>query len=137
MLTDAIKTLIREEQARQSNRFIEAVDLDAYLGRLDEHAEVADEVADGRCRGFVAFYCNDLVSKRAFITLVMVAPEDRSIGLGRALVTRVLDVCRGRGFVTCQLEVRDDNAAALAIYQSLGFATIERRGDRHLMELAL
>lgn len=137
MLTDAIKSLIRDEQSRQSGRFIEGVELEAYLGRLDEHAEVEDDVADGRCRGFVAFYCNDTVSKRAFITLVMVAPEDRSTGLGRTLVTRVLGVCRGRGFATCQLKVRDDNAAALAMYQSLGFATIERRGDRHLMELAL
>lgn len=136
MLTDAIKTLIREEQTRQSHRFVDGVDLETYLRRLDERAEVVDDVDAGRCRGFVAFYCNDAVSKRAFITLVLVAPQDRSTGLGRALVTRVLDICRQRGFTTCRLEVRADNTA-LAMYQALGFATVEDRGGKQLMEVAL
>lgn len=137
MLTDAIKTLIREEQARQSNRFVDGVAFEAYLRRLDERAEVVDDVAGGRCRGFVAFYCNDTLSRRAFITLVMVAPQDRASGLGRALVTRVLDRCRERGFATCQLEVGNENLAALALYRALGFVVIENRAGKYLMELAL
>lgn len=137
MLTAAIKTLIREEQARQSNRFVDGVELEAYLRRLDERAEVVDEVAAGRCRGFVAFYCNDTVSKRAFITLVMVAPQDRASGLGRALVSRVIERCRERGFATCQLEVGNENAAALALYRALGFTVVEDRTGKYLMELAL
>lgn len=137
MLTDAIRTLIREEQARQSNRFVEGAELEAYLRRLDERAEVVDDVAAGRLRGFVAFYCNNLATRQAYITLVLVAPPDRSTGLGRTLVTRVLDTCRERGFATCRLEVRADNLAALAMYQALGFSTVEERDGKHLMELAL
>lgn len=137
MLAAAIKALILDEQARQAGRFVEGVNLDAYLQRLDERAELLSEFDGERCRGFVAFYCNDAVSQRAFITLVVVAPEDRSTGLGRAMVTRVLDLCRQRGFATCRLEVRGDNVAALAMYQALGFATVEERVGRHLMERVL
>ena len=137
MLTDDITRLIRDEQARQSNRFIEGADLDTYLRRLDERAEIVSEMADGRCRGFVAFYCNNTATRQAYITLVLVAPPDRGTGLGRALVTAVLAVCRGRGFATCRLEVRGDNLAALAMYQALGFATVEERAGKHLMECVL
>jgi ribosomal protein S18 acetylase RimI-like enzyme len=137
MLNDAIRNLIRDEQARQSGRFIEGVEIETYLRRLDEQAEVVAEVADGRCRGLVAFYCNNLATRQAYITLVLVAPPDRATGLGRTLVNSVLDACRGRGFTTCRLEVRDDNTAALAMYQSLGFTMVEERSGKQLMEFVL
>ena len=138
MLPPVITALIREEQARQANRLVEDTDFEAYLRRLDERAElVSVAAADGRCRGFVAFYCNNLATRQAYITLVLVAPADRGTGLGRSLVSDALDACRGRGFTACRLEVRVDNTAALALYQSLGFATVEQRNGRHLMEVAL
>lgn len=137
MLTDAIKTLIRDEQARQGGRFIEAGDLEAYLKKLDERAEIVSESDGARCRGFVAFYCNNLTTRRAFITLVAVAPQDRQSGLARTLVTRALAACRERGFSSCGLEVRADNAPALALYEGLGFETMSECAGRRLLERTL
>ena len=137
MLDPAIKTLICEEQARQSGRFVEGVGLDAYLEKLGTHAEVLSASHAERCRGFVAFYCNDLTSRQAYITLVLVAPEDRATGLGRVLMTAVLDICRRRGFTTCRIEARTDNVAALAMYQSLGFAPVVEHDGKRMLELAL
>lgn len=137
MLTDAITTLIHEEQARQDGRFIEAGDLDAYLKKLDERADIVSESDGARCRGFVAFYCNNLVTRRAFVTLVAVAPQDRQSGLARTLVTRALDICRERGFVSCGLEVRADNAPALALYEGLGFETVSEQDGRRVLERTL
>lgn len=137
MLNEAIRGMIIDEQARQSNRFVEGVDLEAYLHRLGERAEILADTHAGRCRGFVAFYCNDLATRQAFITLVLVDPQDRATGLGRALVTGVLEICRQRGFVSCRLEVRKDNAAALGMYRALGFAPVEERATTELLELAL
>ena len=137
MLTDAITQLIREEQARQPGRFIETADLDAYLKKIDERAEIVAESDGGRCRGFVAFYCNNLTTRRAFITLVAVAPQDRQSGLARTLVTRALDICRERGFSSCGLEVRADNAPAIALYEGLGFNTVSETAGRRVLERAL
>jgi ribosomal protein S18 acetylase RimI-like enzyme len=134
MITDEIKRLILEEQARQANRFVETSDLDAYLDKLDAHAEILSVTHGPRCRGFVAYYCNDPSTRQAFITLVLVAPDARGTGLGKALVLGVLEVCRQRGFTTCRLEVRDDNAAACAMYRSLGFSAVGRRGATQVME---
>lgn len=137
MLIEPVRALIIDEQARQSGRFIEGVDLQVYLKKLDAHAEIVAESDGARCRGFVAFYCNNTVTRRAFITLVLVAPEDRATGLGRSLVTRVLDVCRQRGFSSCGLEVRADNAPAIALYTGLGFITVGERDGRQVLERAL
>jgi ribosomal protein S18 acetylase RimI-like enzyme len=137
MLTDAIRQLILDEQARQSGRFIEGVDLDAYLRKLDEQAEIHADVRDGRCRGFVAFYCNNQQTRQAFITSVVVAPPDRGTGLGRELVRAVLDTCRSRGFTRCRLEVRSDNVAAIAMYTGLGFVDAGARDGRQVLEVAL
>ena len=137
MITDAIKALILEEQQRQAGRFINTTDLQAYLQKLDAHAEVLSDTDGARCRGFVAYYCNDLQTRRAFITLVLVSPQDRGSGVGRALVSRVLDVCRERGFASCGLEVRADNAAAIALYESLGFTPVSERDGRQMLECTL
>lgn len=136
-LPAAIAALIHDEQQRHDGRFIEGVDLESYLQKLATRAEFVSESAEGRCRGFVAFYCNDLQSGRAFISLVLVAPEARSSGLGRTLVSRVLEVCRKRGFTSCGLEVRADNAAALALYESLGFDVVNECDERKVLEKTL
>ena len=137
MITDAIKTLILEEQQRQAGRFIEAPDLDVYLQKLDARAEILSDTEGPRCRGFVAYYCNDRSTRQAFITLVLIAPQDRGSGLGKALVLGVLEICRQRGFASCRLEVRADNAAALAMYQSLGFLPVAERGTTQILERSI
>lgn len=137
MLPDAIATLIRDEQSRQANQFIQGIEIEAYLLKLGEHAEILSDSSGGRCRGFVAFYCNDKMTKRAFITSVLVDPRDRGLGIARALVTCVLDLVRRRGFTSCRLEVAAENTAACAMYRHLGFHIVENRPGRDLLEIQL
>ena len=136
MLHESVQSLIREEQARQGDRFVEG-DLEAYLIKLGEHAEILSDAAEGRCRGFVAFYCNDLATKQAFITSVLVDPRDRGRGVGRSLVSCVLELSKRRGFATCHLEVARNNEAARAMYLSMGFRAVGHRGHSDLLEIAL
>ena len=137
MLPGPVADLIREEQARQENRFVEGVDFETYLAKLGERAEILS-VADGtRCRGFVAYYANDQASKQAFITLVLVAPEDRGRGVGHSLVACVLDIVKRRGVTSCSLEVAAGNTAAHAMYRQLGFHAVEHRAGKDLLEIQL
>lgn len=135
MLPDPIITLIRDEHTRQANRFVEGVDFEAYLAKLGERAEILSDSAEGRCRGLVAFYCNNQVTKQAFITLVVVDPRDRQLGIGRALVACVLELAKGRGFTSCRLEVAKRNEAAHALYLSMGFRFVEGRAGKDLLEI--
>ena len=53
---------------------------------------------------------------------VGVAPAFQHHGLGRALMTALIDHARDRGLLRLELYVRADNERALALYRSLGFA---------------
>jgi Acetyltransferases len=137
MLSESMQSLIREEQARQHNRFVVGIDLDSYIAKLDAHAEILSDCVSDRCRGFVAFYCNDETTKQAFITLVLVHPRDRKIGIGRALVDGVLALARGRGFTSCRLEVAELNDGARSMYASLGFQVVESHSGKYVLEVNL
>jgi ribosomal-protein-alanine N-acetyltransferase len=57
------------------------------------------------------------------------APEQQRAGVGRALVEALIDTCRARGLRELALEVRVSNAAAQALYRTLGFRLVGlRRG---------
>lgn len=137
MLPGPVADLIREEQARQENRFVEDVDFETYLAKLGDRAEVLSVSHADRCRGLVAFYANDHATKQAFITLVLVAPGDRGAGLGRSLVACVLELVKRRGFTSCRLEVATGNTAAHAMYRQLGFHAVEHRAGKDLLEIQL
>lgn len=137
MLSESIRSLVLEEQNRQGHRFIEGVDVDRYLEKLDAHAEILSDCTPDRCRGVVAFYCNDASTRTAFITLVVVDPRDREHGVGRTLVHAALELARGRGFTSCRLEVAQQNKAAQAMYEALGFRPIESNGGKDLLEVEL
>ena len=61
------------------------------------------------------------------ITNSAVSPEHRRRGFGEAVTRALLDYAKERGIVSVSLEVRESNAAAIALYEKLGF---ERRGIR-------
>jgi ribosomal-protein-alanine N-acetyltransferase len=135
LLHDAVRALIVDEQQRQAGQFISGVDLDAYLAKLCAHAELLANSTPDRCRGFVAYYCNDTATRCAYITLVLVHPDDRGAGIGRNLVECVLNLARQRGFLSCRLEVGKDNRFARELYGSLGFRVIEDRNQKELWEV--
>jgi N-acetylglutamate synthase len=56
------------------------------------------------------------------VTAVEVDPAHRRRGLGTAVMRAILDWGRQRGAISAYLQVADDNADALALYDTLGFA---------------
>ena len=66
-------------------------------------------------------------AKDADIQTIAVAPAARRRGLGRALMTEMIDEAAARGARNLFLEVRDDNPNAQRLYTSLGFEAIAVR----------
>lgn len=54
-----------------------------------------------------------------------VLPAARGRGIGRRLLAAVIEHAQASGHCAVTLEVRNDNAAAQALYRSLGFADCE------------
>lgn len=56
-----------------------------------------------------------------------VSPDARRLGVGRALVTALVQALRERAVHSLTLEVRGSNGPARALYESLGFVRVGRR----------
>ena len=132
ILREEIIDLIRGEQKRQSNNFVP--EGSEYLTKLAVSAEVLSHDVHGECLGFIFFYCNDPGKHSSYITLLMVSPDARGLGIGASLVQYVLTLTVQRGFNVCRLEVRKENIAAIKLYKKMGFCEIENRGDKLLLE---
>lgn len=63
---------------------------------------------------------------------LFVEESARASGLGTALVALTLERARARGARRVELDVREGNEPALALYASFGFATGKRPGSRDL-----
>ncbi|HLK71592.1 MAG TPA: ribosomal protein S18-alanine N-acetyltransferase [Steroidobacteraceae bacterium] len=68
-------------------------------------------------------------ANEAHVLNLCIAAEHRCRGLGRRLLTHLLEVAQHLGARDALLETRPSNAAALRLYRSLGFTPIgTRRG---------
>lgn len=79
---------------------------------------------DGKVVGYVG---SQSVAPEADVMNLAVAPEWRSRGIGRALMTALIAQLHSRGITALFLEVRVGNTPAQNLYRSLGFAEVGRR----------
>ncbi|QAU13898.1 GNAT family N-acetyltransferase [Halorubrum sp. BOL3-1] len=83
-------------------------------------------VADGRVVGYL-LPVDGPDRCGAHVAELVVAPVFRRQGRGRALLRAAIDDADG----PVTLQVHPDNDAALGLYESLGFAVVERRPDAY------
>jgi ribosomal protein S18 acetylase RimI-like enzyme len=105
-------------------------------------AEIAAEVAAGRTRmallgadgridalGRWTRYAKASVAVNGEILQVMVHPDARGQGLARRLVAALVEDARAHEVETLTLDVRGNNHAAMALYESFGFVPYGRLPD--------
>ena len=80
--------------------------------------------ADGTLAGYLIAW---FVLDEGEIANLAVVPAARRRGIARALLDAIVAEARGSGIARVFLEVRESNAAARALYASLGFTPIARR----------
>lgn len=83
-------------------------------------------LADAELLGYALLLCRS-GSRLARLYSIAVAPAARGLGLGARLLAAVEEAARARGRSELRLEVRIDNAAAIALYQKHGYRVFGRR----------
>jgi ribosomal-protein-alanine N-acetyltransferase len=86
-------------------------------------------LADDRPRGFLLAQC---AAGESEIINLAVAPVERRQGIGGALVAKAMARALLEGARTMFLEVADDNTAARALYDRIGFLQVGIRPDYYL-----
>lgn len=90
------------------------------------HGRFRVALVEGEVVGYGAMW---LVVDEAHITTVAVDPEWQRMGIGRRLMIDLLQDAKERGMECSSLEVRRGNAAAIRLYEELGYeqSAIRRR----------
>jgi ribosomal protein S18 acetylase RimI-like enzyme len=65
----------------------------------------------------------------AYLEELYVVPERRGQGLGRALMEAAIELARSEGAGDMHLGTSEEDVAARALYESLGFSNRGRRPD--------
>ena len=103
-------------------------DLLGHYGPMDGFSIVAER--DGELVGVGTFHAEG--ERAARLVRMSVRGYQRVRGLGRALVRRLLDEARARGYQEAVCETCDDWEDAIALYRRCGFSEVGRRdGDIH------
>lgn len=97
----------------------------AFEGELDHEPSTLFVLREGD--RVVAFVAVRIQGPDMDIVNIAVAPERRRLGLGRALILRLLESPLAHGVEEVFLEVRAGNEAALALYARMGFKETQRR----------
>lgn len=121
MIYNQIEDMIREEQKLKGKDFIDVGNLNNYIDKIKNKAELIAHIVEGVCVGFIAFYANDETQENAFITMVMIRSDMRGRKIAGSLLTAVLENLKSRGFKFCNLEVRTNNTNAIKLYENFGF----------------
>lgn len=98
----------------------------ALAGSLGEPGTLCIGQAD-KDNALVSFALFQTVGETAELLMIAVAPGHRRRGLAGELLTRALPHLTARGCARLQLDVAEDNDAALALYHGLGFVHDGRR----------
>lgn len=96
------------------------VDLVTYSKKLSKLANVFFARLNNTDIGIVAFYTN-FDSKKAYITVIGVRPDDQRKGFGRCLLDLVVDHAQENKMNYLELEVDIVNTSAIKFYWRNGF----------------
>jgi GNAT superfamily N-acetyltransferase len=90
---------------------------EVWARRLLPSLQIAEQ--DGRIAGFVL--C-ELLQDTGYVRQLVTAPTARRAGVGRTLMLAAAARLRAAGLERWRLNVKPENAAAIALYRSLGLA---------------
>lgn len=111
----ALEELCFESPQRFSRRYMRQL-----ISRTNAATWIAEE--DGRLTGFaIVEWAKRKSGVTAYIQTIEVAPEARSRGVGRELLSRIERSARGAGAVLIWLHVEAANAGAIRLYESHGY----------------
>ncbi len=108
------------------------------------YVKPSGEIVKKAAKKIVGYLCSWLILDEAHILNLAVHPDYRGCGIAQTLLRQTLTQASQAGACSANLEVRQSNQAAIAVYRKFGFETVtvrrkyyENREDGLLMVCSL
>ena len=129
---DAIARLLRDFNREFDEPTPELHQLTERVRELVAQGEISVLLAGTRPDGVAVLRFRPEIWARALechLAELFVVPERRGEGLGRALVVEAIELARSKGADYMDLGTSEDDVAARALYESLGFSNRGGKAD--------
>ena len=130
--TDEFEQVLEEFKDYKTLTFMESEDSKRKFAKKQvENGHVIVEKHDDVPVGFVCLYCNDMESKAAFVTAFALSDKlgfAKGLTMAR-LIKRAFEIAFEAGMESVKLEVDDDNARAIKLYEAMGFRYLPKKGE--------
>ncbi|MBR6918012.1 MAG: GNAT family N-acetyltransferase [Clostridia bacterium] len=103
--------------------------LDGLSVKFAENAEFVAVIIDNGYAGYIAFYCNDEVSKQAYLSMITVRSDYQHKGIGSLLMDYMISTVRINNFESIKLEVNKNNDKAKMFYHRYGFKKVSEKDE--------
>lgn len=98
------------------------VDLNRFANKVLTVGHVISIINNNKISGSIAFYANDMITFKGYISFIATSNSMRNQGIASSLISLVIDEMRNSG-MTC-VGIHTNNPIASRIYQRLGFKVI-------------
>jgi len=106
---------------------------DNYCEKLSKNAEIFYLELENEKIGILAFYANNVESKRAYISSISVLSKYYGYGFGKKLLEFLVAYLKKIKFIEIELEVQINNFKAISFYRKFGFMEIARKDNFLIM----
>lgn len=106
---------------------IDAWSREAFVDAVSDARTYLCRVAIDAAVGLLGYAVVSVAADQSDLQNLTVHAEHQRRGIGRRLLVDALELARQRGAQEAFLEVRYDNAAAVALYEAYGFEVVGRR----------
>lgn len=111
------------------------IGIEDYAKKIANFATRFEAWSAGTLVGLVAVYCNNMETRVAHVTSVSVLREWSGKGVATHLMGLCIRHAQACGMSRVRLEVNRGNAAAISLYQKLGFIAGEANTSSIIMDL--
>ena len=111
----------------------QSVDIDAYALKIREQAITFEAWIEEELVGLIACYFNHPTEAVGFITNVSVLPAGRGKKISQQLLQQTLQYAQAVQRPKVSLEVHQDNARAVHVYEKYGFIREALKDDKWFM----
>jgi ribosomal-protein-alanine acetyltransferase len=130
-----MKITIEDASIKQLNELYK-IEMECFKREAFSKQHIANLLTDYNCISLVAktngiivgFIIGMIHIERnalvGHILTVDVSPSHRRRGIAQRLLQKIEEIFKEKGVKSCRLEVREDNIAALKLYQKLGYKKI-------------
>jgi len=113
------------------------VDIPDYASKLSKKARLFSFKIDEQLSALIAFYCNDMVTKNAYISYLAVSPVCTGRGIAAKLLEACIEKCIEENMQAIYVETWFENTTVINLYEKYGFARVEEmtKNERHSLLL--